>query len=126
MYARPESARVRPNAGAYRVQLHGTNLAAIPTTAPAPVPSTTTTTTPPTAVVGSEQHRHLARAGWARSWSASLVARSWALSVSSWVLVVCRCRIWAMPARLTPASMRSVMRRSPACTTSDWAMTTRC
>jgi hypothetical protein len=44
------------------VQLHGTNLAAIPTTAPAPVPSTTTTT-PPTAVVGSEQHRHLARPG---------------------------------------------------------------
>ena len=63
MYARYESAQVRPNAGAYRVQLHGTNLAAIPTTAPAPVPSTTTTTTPPTAVVGSEQHRHLARPG---------------------------------------------------------------
>ncbi len=67
MYARHESARVRPNAGGYLVLVlvaavvvtacvttSCTNLAASPTTAPAPVPSTTTAAPPmtPTAVVG--------------------------------------------------------------------------
>ncbi len=67
MYARNESARVRPNACGYRVLVlvaavvvtacvttSCTNLAATPTTAPAPLPSTTTATPPltPTAGVG--------------------------------------------------------------------------
>jgi len=67
MYARYESARTRPNAGGYLVLVlvaavvvtacvttSCTNLAASPTTAPAPVPSTTTAAPPmtPTAVVG--------------------------------------------------------------------------
>ncbi len=61
MYARHESARARPNAGGYRVPVlvaavvvtacvttSCTNLAASPTTAPAPVPSTTTAAPPMT------------------------------------------------------------------------------
>ncbi len=75
MYARRESARARPNAGGYRVLVlvaavvvtacvttSCTNLAASPTTAPAPLPSTTTAAPPmtPTAVVGpsSTDARH--------------------------------------------------------------------
>ncbi len=73
MYARHESTRARPNAGGYPVLVAAvvvtacvttscTNLAASPTTAPAPVPSTTTAAPPmtPTAVVGpsSTDARH--------------------------------------------------------------------